>query len=765
MALLTTILVGRSQYRAIVAIVSAYGKSSYSGSAYIFTQSGGVWTEQQKLTASDGAAYDYFGWYVSISGDLAIVGAQGDDDNGSNSGSAYIFTQSGGVWSQTQKLIASDGAAGDNFGCSVSISGDVAIVGAYNDDDNGSSSGSAYIFTQSGGVWSQTQKLIASDGAADDFFGHSVSISGDVAILSAYRDSDNGSGSGSAYIFTQSGGVWTEQQKLTASDGALGDNFGYSVSISGDVAIVGAIYDNDNGSGSGSAYIFTQSGGVWTEQQKLTASDGAVNDWFGYSVSVSGDAAIVGALYDDDAGVSSGSAYIFEGPPSVPSPDTLTATTVSQNRIDLTWDGTSAKFRVLQKPDSSSADETDGTNIYEGSNKSFNVTGLDTNATYFFTVFGMNDAGTAFSSGGQKAAASTLPAEDSAQTNAQVGFLAGETDSTYSYDSLGVDIVITTGSSSDGFLELFRINAAPQAGNLPGSAESSGHGSITPSVIYDVHFWQVTNNGLTGMTYEIIISLEGVPGITDPTRLCVYKRSSSGDDWSDAAAGGATIAYNAGMNALIISGLSTFSEFAIGSDGGDNPLPVELSSFIGSARANGIQLNWTTQAETDNAGFVIYRNGVEIAGYENTASLKGHGTTSQSHSYAYADADVELNATYIYELISVDYSGTRHSYSQTVEVKVVDAITSGKPIDYALEQNYPNPFNPSTTITYTMKKAGVASIKVYDMLGRLVFEQTKASVKGQNQINFNGSKLTSGMYYYQLNAEGFSKTLKMMLVK
>ncbi len=199
--------------------------------------------------------------------------------------------------------------------------------------------------------------------------------------------------------------------------------------------------------------------------------------------------------------------------------------------------------------------------------------------------------------------------------------------------------------------------------------------------------------------------------------------------------------------------------------GADNILPVELTNFSGMSTSKGVLLNWRTQTETDNAGFILLRNGAEVASFEYNDALKGHGTTSQSQSYTHTDRDVSLESTYTYQLVSVDYSGTRHSYSQTVEVKVVNAITSGKPIEYTLEQNYPNPFNPSTTITYTMKEVGVATLKVYDVLGRMVFEQTKASVKGENQINFNGSKLTSGMYYYQLNAEGFSKTLKMTLVK
>ena len=290
-----------------------------SGSAYIFTRTGGVWSEQAKLIASDAAAGDGFGRSVSISGDTVIVGAL-SDDNGFNSGSAYIFTRTGGVWSEQIKLIASDSTIGDVFGWSVSISGDTAIVGVPGDNDlSGSpSTGSAFIFTRSGeGVWSEQAKLTDVLGEAGDKFGESVSISGDTAIVGVPGDDsetvpgDTGVDFGSAHIFTGSGGVWIEQAKLTASDAARQDNFGNSVSISGDTAIVGVPSNDDDGNSSGSAYIFTGSGGVWIEQ-KLTASDAAETDLFGISVSISGDTAIVGTPLDDDDGNGSGSAYIYE---------------------------------------------------------------------------------------------------------------------------------------------------------------------------------------------------------------------------------------------------------------------------------------------------------------------------------------------------------------------------------------------------------------------------------------------------------------------
>ncbi|MCK9517380.1 MAG: FG-GAP repeat protein, partial [Ottowia sp.] len=297
-------------------------KGAQSGSAYIFTRSGSTWTEQAKLLANDGAASDNFGVSVAISGDgnTATVGAYLDDDKGYNSGSAYVFTRSGSTWTQQAKLIASDGVDSDYFGYSVAISGDgnTAVIGAYQDDDKGSNSGSAYVFTRSGITWTQQAKLIASDGAASDFFGRSVAISGDgnTAIVGVYQDDDKGSSSGSAYVFTRSGTTWIQQAKLIASDGAATDEFGQSVAISadGNTAIVGAKNDDDKGGNSGSAYVFTRSGITWTEQAKLLANDGAANDFFGFSVAISGDGllAVVGACADDDLGTDSGSAYIYQ---------------------------------------------------------------------------------------------------------------------------------------------------------------------------------------------------------------------------------------------------------------------------------------------------------------------------------------------------------------------------------------------------------------------------------------------------------------------
>ena len=293
------------------------GGNSNQGSAYIFLKAGIIWSQESKLTSSDGKANDNFGVSVSISGDYAIVGAPGDDiSTNFKQGSAYIYYRTGSTWTQQAKLTASDGKALDEFGHSVAISGDYAIVGSrYHDVGINNSQGAAYVFVRTGSTWTQEQKLTSSDGQADDIFGTSVNISGDYVIVGAPGDDvDIYNDQGSAYIFHWTGAIWTQQAKITASDGLPDDTFGYSVSISGDYAIVGKRFDNvGENFDQGSAYVFHQTGITWTQEAKLTAADGASLDSFGWSVSISEDIAIIGALNDKvGANTSQGSAYVFE---------------------------------------------------------------------------------------------------------------------------------------------------------------------------------------------------------------------------------------------------------------------------------------------------------------------------------------------------------------------------------------------------------------------------------------------------------------------
>ncbi len=290
--------VGLSGTTAIAGASSNDGKAENSGAAYLFDTSTG--RQLFKLLPNDGAAQDGFGFSVAISGATAIVGAWQDDDNGKDSGSAYLFdiTDPSNP-TQTAKLLSDDGAADDWFGFSVAISGTTAIVGALR--DNGGGFGAAYLFDTTTGR--QLFKLLPDDGAQDDGFGKSVAISGITAIVGAYQHDDNGS----AYLFDTT----TGQQivKLLADDGAAGDNFGWSVTISETAVIVGASGVGPNGS----AYLFDITDPVNPMQiVTLQAKDGAAGDGFGFSVGINGTTAIVGARGDDDNGFNAGSAYLFD---------------------------------------------------------------------------------------------------------------------------------------------------------------------------------------------------------------------------------------------------------------------------------------------------------------------------------------------------------------------------------------------------------------------------------------------------------------------
>ena len=289
------------------AVIGSPGDDN-KGSAYIFVRNAnGTWSQQAKLLASDRAEWDMFGLSVAIDGNTAVIG---DLQQYFSKGSAYVFVRNAnGTWSQQAKLTASDGA---NFGLglSVALSGGTAVIGNFGDDDKGDYSGSAYVFARAAnGTWSQQAKLTASDGAAGDCFGGNVALSGGTTALIGAGGDDNKSGS--AYVFVRAAnGKWTQQAKLLAPDGADGDYFGGCVAMSGNTAVISAGADD----GKGSAHIFVRAvNGEWTQQAKLLAPDGADGDGFGCAA-LSGDTAVISASRDDDKGTDSGAAYVFGGP-------------------------------------------------------------------------------------------------------------------------------------------------------------------------------------------------------------------------------------------------------------------------------------------------------------------------------------------------------------------------------------------------------------------------------------------------------------------
>ncbi|MEO5720964.1 MAG: FG-GAP repeat protein [Chthoniobacterales bacterium] len=277
----------------------AVGGNTRQGAAYVFVRNGTTWSEQQKLLASDGAMNGLFGSSVAIDGNTLVVGA---------GGAAYVFVRNGTVWSQQQKLLGPAAATAGFFGGdSVAISGNTVVVSATYEDINGlRDQGAAYVFVRSGTTWTEQQKLTAADGGSDDEFGFSVAVQGDNVIVGAHFETlGTFFGDGAAYVFVRNGNTWSQQQKLIAADAISNAEFGGSVAISGETVMIGAPFDR---SSRGAAYIFVRSGTTWSEQQKLTASNAATGNLFGFGVAINGNTALAGA---PNSSGTAGSTYVF----------------------------------------------------------------------------------------------------------------------------------------------------------------------------------------------------------------------------------------------------------------------------------------------------------------------------------------------------------------------------------------------------------------------------------------------------------------------
>jgi hypothetical protein len=287
------------------------------GAAYVFNRSGNTWNESQKLTADDGALFDNFGAAVGLDRDTIVIGANGATVNGNPAqGAAYVFTRSNGSWTQVQKLTADDGAAYDNYGLSVAINGSTILVGSPVANVNShAGQGAVYVYLQSNGTWSFEQKLTSNDGASQDGFGESVAIQQGVALIGAYGATVNGHpGQGAAYLFAKSNGIYTEAQKLTADDGGTFYNFGNAVALDGNRALIGAdVSTVGSNTSQGKAYIFSVSGGIWTQTATLVASDGATDDFFGAALALDGPTALVSTPHPTINGHSyQGAAYFYD---------------------------------------------------------------------------------------------------------------------------------------------------------------------------------------------------------------------------------------------------------------------------------------------------------------------------------------------------------------------------------------------------------------------------------------------------------------------
>jgi hypothetical protein len=282
-----------------------------TGSAYIFTRSAGVWSQQAKLTAPDAASGDYFGCSVALSNNTVVIGAYGDD---SDTGSAYVFVRSGSTWAFEHKLTASNPHQNDRFGNSVAIDTNAVLVGSYfSSPFEIRSAGSVYYFTRTAGAWSQQAVLTASDPNEYNYFGCSVALDANIAVIGAYECDINGiADAGAAYVFSKSTSGWVQQQKLFDTiDPCDGEDFGRSVAIEANAIFVGCSNNRVDGNQTGSVFEFVRTGQFWTQNQTFSAEDSNDGDNFGFSAAVSGRNLIVGAHFNANNGASSGAAYAF----------------------------------------------------------------------------------------------------------------------------------------------------------------------------------------------------------------------------------------------------------------------------------------------------------------------------------------------------------------------------------------------------------------------------------------------------------------------
>jgi len=287
-----------------------------SGSAYVFERVAGVWTETAKLVPNEEKTNDFFGNGITADGNTIVVGSTGHDGMQFDSGAAYVFEKVGGVWTQTFLLKADSPQMGDNLGSRLSLNDTdgYLAVSARGIDGVAANVGGVFIFERVGGVWSQAALLTPADGGTSDVFGSSVSIDGTTLAVGSGLHDGNGTDAGAVYMYERIAGTWTFTQKIVSDVGVALDYFGASVSVSGDNLLIGAWGDDTSGFNVGRAFKYQRLGAEWFETSQLSSGGTTFNENFGASVALDGDSAIIAARGD----LAGGKAYFYKGFERVP---------------------------------------------------------------------------------------------------------------------------------------------------------------------------------------------------------------------------------------------------------------------------------------------------------------------------------------------------------------------------------------------------------------------------------------------------------------
>jgi len=746
------------------AIVGGIGDDANAGAAWIYTRStGGMWTAEAKLvgTGAIGSASQGFSVALSADGNTAIVGGIGDN---TNAGAAWVFTRSGGVWTQQGNKLVGTGAVGNaQQGVSVSLSadGNTAIVGGNRDNNF---AGAVWVFTRSNnGVWSQQgSKLIVTNAIGNSRFGISVDLSsdGNTAIIGGHTDNAN---AGATWIFTRSGNTWTAQTKLTGLGSAGPPRFGRSVSISsdGNTAIVGGYEDN---AGMGAVWAFTRSGNTWSMQGLKFVGTGAVgNALQGFSVSLSadGNTALVGGP-DDDA--NAGATWVFK-------------------RSGGVW--TQSGYKLIGSDAIGSANQGVVVAIAPDGNTAI-VGGIADNtnkgAAWVFVPGTPQTAGWLVQTSG---VTTYLQAIHFASSN--VGGAVGANGRIVT-TSNGGDLWSVQNSGTT--VQLWDIHFISESsawvvGNSGTILYTSNGGSTwTPQVsgttkdIYDVFFASPNKGWVVGRDGLILNTIDGgntwtpqTSGTTEPIRavffisenegwaverITVLNTTDAGITWTPQPANFATyqdVHFISATQGWIVGGGSSASVVVTTADGGNTwtNLPTGLTSIVYAVHFVSPTKGWICMATPTTSNVSI-----------RTTNDGGVTWTVQQTPINFTAADIHfINAGLGW---AAGNNGIILKFTDpTVGVDDENIIQLS---DFVLEQNYPNPFNPITNIKYTVESGQFVSLKVYDILGNeiatLVNEEKPA---GLYNIEFNAAELTSGVYFYRITAGKFVETKKMILLK
>lgn len=306
--------VALKNHMAMLGVINRDDKGEDAGAVFAFEREAKLWSQKQMLTAIDGKAGDAFGQSIALTARFLVIGAPRSDAPYKDSGAAYVYVRDEDTWRFQSKLTAQDGAEGDLFGISVAIDADTILIGADLHDEQAEKAGAVYAYVFDGKQWCYQAKLMAKDGANTDIFGVRVALLGDTALISARRDDIEGVGvdAGSAYIFERNKDTWTQTQKLVAPDGKADDRFARGVALNQETALISAMHHDVNGNNAGALYVFKKQRGQWRYTSKRVASDGNPEDRYGWNVALSNQTAIIAAPHRDDNGNASGAAYVLE---------------------------------------------------------------------------------------------------------------------------------------------------------------------------------------------------------------------------------------------------------------------------------------------------------------------------------------------------------------------------------------------------------------------------------------------------------------------